>query len=59
MLGSDSRAAWVSDLETSRRVVLRERAAIARDLHDSVAHHVSLMVVQAETGPDIVVPVGR
>jgi signal transduction histidine kinase len=44
----------VSDRETSRRVVLEERAAIARDLHDSVAHHINLMVVQAETGPDIV-----
>jgi signal transduction histidine kinase len=44
----------VSELETSRRVVLEERATIARDLHDSVAHHVNLMVIQAETGPDVV-----
>jgi signal transduction histidine kinase len=40
--------------ESERRVLLQERAAIARDLHDSVAHHVNLMVIHAETGPDLV-----
>jgi signal transduction histidine kinase len=44
----------LSERETSRRMVLEERATIARDLHDSVAHHVNLVVIQAETGPDIV-----
>jgi signal transduction histidine kinase len=39
----------VSSLEKGRRVVLEERARIARDLHDIVAHHMSLVVVQAET----------
>jgi signal transduction histidine kinase len=37
--------------ESSRRVVLEERARIARELHDVVAHHMSVIVVQAETAP--------
>ncbi|RKN10231.1 sensor histidine kinase [Streptomyces radicis] len=32
----------------------RERARIARDMHDILAHAVSLMVVQAEAGPVVV-----
>ncbi|WP_406487307.1 sensor histidine kinase [Streptomyces phaeochromogenes] len=36
------------------RAVARERAQIARDMHDILAHAVSLMVVQAEAGPVVV-----
>jgi signal transduction histidine kinase len=39
----------VSSAEKARRVLLEERARIARDLHDIVAHHMSLVVVQSET----------
>lgn len=35
--------------EEAARVVLQERARIARDLHDIVAHRMSLVAVQAET----------
>lgn len=41
----------VSELEKARRTVLEERARIARDLHDVVAHHMSMVVVQAESAP--------
>jgi signal transduction histidine kinase len=41
------------DLETERSA-LRERARIAREMHDILGHAVSLMVVQAEAGPVVV-----
>ncbi len=34
-----------------RSAVVAERARLARDLHDVVAHHVSLIAVRAETAP--------
>lgn len=41
----------LSELEKARRTVLEERSRLARDLHDVVAHHMSMVVVQAETAP--------
>jgi signal transduction histidine kinase len=40
-----------TDLEQARRAVLEERTRIARELHDVVAHHMSLIAVRAETAP--------
>jgi signal transduction histidine kinase len=36
------------------RAAAEERASIARDMHDILAHAVSIMVVQAEAGPVVV-----
>ncbi|GLZ62195.1 two-component sensor histidine kinase [Micromonospora sp. NBRC 107095] len=41
----------LSEREQERRGVLEERTRIARELHDVVAHHMSLIAVQAETAP--------
>ncbi|WP_433377989.1 sensor histidine kinase [Actinoplanes sp. CA-142083] len=38
-------------LERTRRSVLEERARIAREMHDVVAHHMSMIAVRAETAP--------
>ncbi|BDU07827.1 sensor histidine kinase [Nocardia cyriacigeorgica] len=40
-----------NELERAKRAILEEKARIARDLHDVVAHHMSLVVVQAQTAP--------
>jgi len=37
--------------ERARRAVLEERTRIARELHDVIAHHMSLLAVRAETAP--------
>ncbi|WP_129840804.1 histidine kinase [Streptomyces sp. RFCAC02] len=41
----------VTERERSRRTVLEERTAIARELHDVVAHHMSVVAIQAEAAP--------
>jgi signal transduction histidine kinase len=40
-----------TDLERARRAALEERTRIARELHDVVAHHMSLIAVRAESAP--------
>ncbi|MGW2815778.1 sensor histidine kinase [Streptomyces sp. NPDC001415] len=40
----------------ARQAVVTERARIARDLHDVVAHHVSAIAVQARAAEDVMTP---
>jgi len=40
-----------TEVERARLAVLEERTRIAREMHDVVAHHMSLIAVQAETAP--------
>ncbi len=40
-----------TEAERARRATLEERTRIARELHDVVAHHMSLIAVRAESAP--------
>ncbi|MDQ3492309.1 MAG: histidine kinase [Chloroflexota bacterium] len=49
-LGASVRYRATSRLQELDRVKLREREQLARDLHDTVAHHVSAIAIRAQAG---------
>ena len=49
----------LTELERARRAILEERARIAREMHDVVAHHMSMIAVRAETAPYRVPEIGE
>jgi signal transduction histidine kinase len=49
-LGADVRYLAATRLRELEEVKLRERGLLARELHDTVAHHVSAIVISAQAG---------
>jgi signal transduction histidine kinase len=52
-LGAALRYRSSTRLRATEQVRLRERAELARELHDTVAHHVSAIAIQAQAGRTI------
>lgn len=50
VLGASTRLRVASRLRAMEQVRLREREQLARELHDTVAHHISGMVIRAQAG---------
>lgn len=50
VLGASTRLQVTSRLRAMEQVRLREREQLARELHDTVAHHISGMVIRAQAG---------
>lgn len=51
LLGARGRAERELEEERNSKAALEERARIAREMHDVVAHHMSMVVVRCETAP--------
>jgi len=49
-IGASIRYRETSRVREREQVVLREREQLARELHDTVAHHVSAIAIQAQAG---------